>query len=57
MPIPRKYRKRQRWLRIGLASALGLLLIVGLIIAIPLLEREGDNHARVDESGLELLNT
>ena len=54
MAIPRKYRKRRLYTRIGIAAAVTLVLVVGLIIAIPLLETQVENGARTDESGVEL---
>ncbi|MBR4865083.1 MAG: N-acetylmuramoyl-L-alanine amidase, partial [Clostridia bacterium] len=54
MAIPRKYRKRRLYTRIGIAAAVTLVLVVGLVIAIPLLETQVENGARTDESGVEL---
>ena len=54
MAIPRKYRKRRLYTRIGIAVAATLVLVVGLIILIPLLETQVENGARTDESGVEL---
>ena len=54
MAIPRKYRRRRLYTRIGIAAAVTLVLVVGLIIAIPLMETRVENGSRTDESGIEL---
>lgn len=54
MPLPRKYKKRRLYTRIGFAVAIGLVVLIGLLIVIPLLELQGDNRSRTDETGILL---